>query len=66
MKSFDFQLTASAKQNDDVIFSVYLYACNQLEKSITIEMTWGETATKPAKFYHTRLIRKSLFRPHVH
>jgi len=22
------------------------------EKSITVEMTWGETARKPAKIYH--------------
>ena len=33
---------------------------------ITIEMTWGETATAQAKVKQTSLIRKSLFRPHVH
>ncbi|MEO8072895.1 MAG: hypothetical protein ABI686_06580 [Acidobacteriota bacterium] len=36
-----------------------------ITKSPTIELTWGETATKPAEVQRTTFKTKSLFRPHV-
>ncbi len=47
------------------ISSYYVRRIRKIQQTPTIELTWGETATKPAKVYRTTLITKSLFRPHV-